>query len=103
MTPDYSRLLDAALGASICVEFDTDRRAVTNYAVVLMVEEGAGHQTVRVYDGTHGVNEMHRYTRASGKQPAEIFDAGTLGAGMRAPMRQIETSNQAMIASWRQS
>jgi hypothetical protein len=30
VTPDYSRLLDAALGASIRVEFGTDRRAVTN-------------------------------------------------------------------------
>jgi hypothetical protein len=70
MTPDYSRLLDAALGASIRVEFGTDRRAVTNYSVVLVVDEGAGPQTVRVYDGTHGVNEMHRYTPAGGKQPA---------------------------------
>ena len=57
MTPDYSRLLDAALGASIRVEFGTDRRAVTNYSVVLVVDEGTGPQTVRVYDGTHRVNE----------------------------------------------
>ncbi len=49
------------------------------------------------------MNEMHRYTRDGGKQPAEIFDAGTLGEGMRAAMRQIETSYEAMIASWRQS
>jgi hypothetical protein len=35
VTPDYSRLLDAALGASIRVEFGTERRAVTNYSVVL--------------------------------------------------------------------
>jgi hypothetical protein len=32
VTPDYSRLLDAALGASIRVEFGTERRAVTNYS-----------------------------------------------------------------------
>jgi hypothetical protein len=79
LTPDYSRLLDAALGASMRVEFGTDRRAVTNYSVVLVVDEGAGPQTVRVYDGAHRVNEMHRYTRGGGKQPAEVFDAGTLG------------------------
>ena len=66
MTPDYSRLLDASLGASIRVEFGTDRRAVTDYSVVLLVDEGSGLQTVRVYDGAHGVNEMHRYTRSSG-------------------------------------
>ncbi len=48
MTPDYSRLLDAALGASIRVEFNTDRRVVTNYSVVLVVDEGAGPQTLPV-------------------------------------------------------
>lgn len=79
MTPDYSRLLDAALGASIRVEFTTDRRTVTKYSVVLVLDEGAGPQTVRVFDGAHGVNEMHRYTASGGKQPDEIFDAGSLG------------------------
>ena len=71
--------------------------------MVLVVDEGAGPQTVRVYDGTHGVNEMQRYTRGGGKQPADGFDAGTLREGMRAAMRQIETSYEAMIASWRHS
>ncbi len=70
MTPDYSRLLEAPLGASIRVEFGTDRRAGTNYPVVLIVDEGAGPQTVRVCDGSRGINEMHRYTRGGGKQPA---------------------------------
>jgi hypothetical protein len=46
---------------------------------------------------------MHRYTRGGGKQPAEVFDAGTLGEGRRAAMRQIETSYEAMIASLRQT
>ena len=52
MTPDYSRLLDAALGASIRVEFGTDRPTVANYLAVLVVDE------------------MHRYTRGVGKEPA---------------------------------
>jgi hypothetical protein len=69
----------------------------------LVVDEGAGPQTVRVCDGTHGVNEMHRYTRAGGKQSAEIFDAGNVGEGLRGAMRQIETSYEAMITAWRQS
>ncbi len=68
-----------------------------------ILASGKFHIPFRGYDGTHGVNEMHRYTRAGGKQPAEVFDAGTLGEGMRAAMRQIETSYEAMIASWRQS
>ena len=103
MTPDYGRLLDPALGASIRVEFTTERRAVSNYAVVLLVTEGDVLHTVRVYDGAHGVNEMHRYTRSAGKQPGEVFDGGTLGDGMRAAIRQIETSYGAMVDAWRGS
>ena len=68
MTPDYGRLLDPALGASIRVEFRTERRTESNYSVVLLVTEADGLHTVRVYDGAHGVNEMHRYTRSAGKQ-----------------------------------
>jgi L-aminopeptidase/D-esterase-like protein len=65
MTPDYGRLLNAELGASIRVEFTTARRAVTNYSVVLVVGEAGLPQTGRVYDGAHGVNELHRYTPAA--------------------------------------
>jgi hypothetical protein len=101
LTPDYGRLLDAELGASIRVEFTTARRAVTNYSVVLVVGEAGLPQTVRVYDGAHGVNELHRCTRSGGKQAAEVFDAGTLGDGMRAAIRQIEDSYEAMIEAWR--
>jgi hypothetical protein len=103
MTPDYGRLLDPALGASIRVEFTTERRTVSNYSVVLLVTEADGLHTVRVYDGAHGVNEMHRYTRSAGKQAGEVFDDGTLGDGMRAAIRQIETSYTAMIDAWRRS
>jgi len=38
-------------------------------------------QTVRVYDGSHGVNELHRYNRRGQKQSAEVFHPGTLGGG----------------------
>ncbi|MFI4992450.1 MAG: hypothetical protein ACHQCH_02395 [Solirubrobacterales bacterium] len=70
------------------VEYKTERRGhnVVDYSVVLVVEVGGRMETVRVYDGAHGENELHRYTRDGGKQAAEVFYRGTLGAGMRAPV-----------------
>jgi hypothetical protein len=78
-----------------------------NYAVLLTVEqevltveqEGEIH-TVRLYNGAHGINEMHRYTRTAGKQPAEVFHGGTLGEGMRAATKQIKSTYQSMIEAW---
>lgn len=68
--------------------------------MLLTVElEGEMH-TVRLYDGAHGVNEMHRYTRTAGKQPAEPFHSGTLGEGMRAAREQIKSTYKAMIEAW---
>lgn len=37
------------------VEFDTDRHDVIDYAVLLLVGEEGEEQTVRLYDGSHGV------------------------------------------------
>jgi hypothetical protein len=62
------------------VEFALDRREVVDYAVVLTVDDEDGNAvTVRVYDGAHGVNEMHRHDRSGDKAPAVSFHAGTLG------------------------
>jgi hypothetical protein len=63
-------------------------------------QEGEIH-TVRLYDGANGVNEMHRYTRATGKQSAEIFHSGTLGEGMREARRHIRSTYESMIEAWR--
>lgn len=82
MGADYLRILDHALGALLAVEFRTDGREVTDYAVVLMLTAGTGTETIRVYDGAHGSNELHRYTRSEGKQPGSPFHSGTLGEGM---------------------
>lgn len=101
MTPDFGGVLDVALGAAYRVEFTTQRREVTNYSVVLIVEEDGEEHTVRIYDGAHGVNELHRYTRRGGKQPAARFDAGTLGEGMRAAIDQVRSTYAEMIDSWR--
>jgi hypothetical protein len=92
--------LDAALGAVLLVEFTTLRRAVTDYSVVLAVEHESERVTVRVYDGAHGRNEMHRYTRAGGKQAAETLHSGTLGEGMRAAMTAIREGYEQMIDAW---
>lgn len=79
-----------------------DRRAIVDYAVVLTVDDEAGEAvTVRVYDGAHGVNEMHRHDRSGAKAPAETFHAGTLGEGMRAAIAAVRSGYQEMIEAWR--
>jgi hypothetical protein len=52
--------------------------------VVLVAEVNGRKETVRVYDGAHGKNELHRYTRDGSKRAAEVFDRGTLGEGLEA-------------------
>jgi hypothetical protein len=53
----------------------TERGNVISYSVVLLALHGGAWRTVRVYDNAHGANEMHRYTLAGGKQPAELVHA----------------------------
>ena len=100
MSADFTRLLDAALRAFLHVSFRTSRREVRDYAVVLTVEVEGQMRTVRLYDGAHARNELHRYSRDGGKQPAEVFHHGTLAEGMRAAAQEIESGYQAMIESW---
>lgn len=82
------------------VTWTTVRREVTDYAVVLTLERGGTEQTVRVYDGAHGVNHMHRYTRTRGKRPAETFHDGDLGQGMRAAREDCQRRYPLMIEGW---
>jgi hypothetical protein len=82
------------------VRFTSRRRDITNYAVLLTIEQAGAIHTVRLYDGAHGINEMHRYTRIAGKQLAEVFHSGTLGEGMRAATEQIKSTHQSMIEAW---
>ena len=88
------------LGAVLRVEFITNGRKITDYAVVLLLAVDGSVETVRVYDGAHGHNEMHRYTRGGGKQPGEQFHAGTLGEGMRAAIAEVENGYREMIEGW---
>jgi hypothetical protein len=100
VSANYTRLLDR-LGAFLHVEFETIHRDILDYAVVLLVEVDGELESVRLYDGAHGENELHRYTRIGGKQAAETFHHGTLGQGMRAAIEEIEHGYPAMIESWR--
>ena len=101
MSATYVRELDGALGAWMSVDFTTDRRDVTDYSIVLLLEEGEQIKTVRLYDGAHGENEMHRYSQQGGKQAAEVFHRGTLGEGMRTAIDAIKRSYQPIIEAWR--
>ncbi|MFZ1927360.1 MAG: hypothetical protein WAU42_14625 [Solirubrobacteraceae bacterium] len=102
MSQRYRDVLDYEVGARIVVEFTTRGREVTDFAVVLTVDDEDGEATtVRVYDGAHGVNDMHRHTRHGEKAPAETFHAGTLGEGMRAAITAVRTGHKEMIDAWR--
>ncbi|HEU5254247.1 MAG TPA: hypothetical protein VFU16_13080 [Solirubrobacterales bacterium] len=101
MSAYYQRVLDHALGTLLRVEFTTDGREIIDYAVVLLLALDGSTETIRVYDGAHGHNEMHRYTRRDGKRPGEQFHAGTLGEGMRAAIAEIERGYGEMIDGWK--
>jgi hypothetical protein len=97
----YRDVLDYEVGARIVVEFSTRGREIIDYAVVLTVDEDGEAVTVRVYDGAHGVNDMHRHDRAGEKAPAVSFHAGTLGEGMRAAIIAVRVGYKEMIDAWR--
>lgn len=100
MSGAYERVLDDAV--LMYVEFKTEQRGrnVVDYSVVLVVEVDGRMETVRLYDGAHGENELHRYTRGGGKQTAEVADRGTLGEGMRAAIHAIKRGYHEMIEGW---
>jgi len=100
MSAVYQRFLDRILGAILRVDFTTKGKDVVDYAAVLLLEIDGKTETVRVYDGAHGHNEMHRYTRSKGKQPGTPFHGATLGDGMRAAIADIESGYREMIEGW---
>lgn len=101
MSQRHRDVLDYETGARIVVEFTTDRRMVTDYAVILTVDDEEGKATVRVYDGAHGVNDLHRHNLRGEKAPAAAFHPGTLGEGMRAAITAVRADYKEMIAAWR--
>jgi hypothetical protein len=102
MSGAYKRLLDSVARVFMSVDYKIEQRGrdVIDYSVVLVIEVDGRMETVRVYDGAHGENELHRYTREGGKQAAEAFDRGTLGEGMRAAIDEIKGGYEEMIDGW---
>ena len=100
MSARYEEFLDFAQEAMLFVGFTTRRGRVVDYAVVLLRVTADGVETIRVYDGVHGYNEMHRYTSADGKQDGREFHSGTLAEGMRTAINAIKRGHREMIEGW---
>jgi hypothetical protein len=75
---------ELAPGIDIAVRFTTDQGRLVSYTVLLLAREAREWRTIRVYDNSHGANEMHRYTREAGKQRATSFHQGTAAEAMNA-------------------
>lgn len=103
MSGRYEKVLDWALGAVLSVDYTTVKGEVVDYSLVLQLKEGDGVKTIRVYDGAHGFNEMHRYGQEIGKGQGILVHRGTLGEGMNAAIETIEASYVAMIEGWRRA
>lgn len=101
MGAEYEQPLDVLETVRLFVEFATRRDEVLQYALILVAELDGCTETIRVYDAAHGCNEMHRYTKQLGKQPATVFHRGTLGEGMRTAIGEIQRGYEEMIDGWR--
>jgi hypothetical protein len=88
-------------GVDIDVQFLRQGRAIIDYAIVLLAYERGEWRTVRVYDNTHGDNDMHRYNRDGVKQPAVSFHRGSAGEAMRNAIGAVQSGYMEMIESWR--
>jgi hypothetical protein len=96
----YEKILDYLLGVSLWVDFRTERGVVVGYTVILLLSTSEGSRTIRVYDSTHGYNEMHRHTRTGGKQTGRLFHSGSLGEGLRVAIEDAEDRYVEMIEGW---
>ena len=67
---EYVVALDRPRAIWMHVRFESSRRGITDYAVVLTMPHGRGRRAVRVYDAAHGFNEMHRYRQTAARSPA---------------------------------
>jgi len=105
MSGAYERVLDETVRVLMYVAYKIGQHGpgVMDYSVVLAIEVDGRKETVRVYDGAHGENELHRHTREGGKQAAEVFNFATLGEGMRAAIEEIVEGYEEMIDGWRRA
>ena len=100
MSARYEVFLDSWPDARLLVDFATSRGEVIDYVVILLLVTPDGRKTVRVYDGRHGFNEMHRYTRGRGKRDGTLFHSGTLAEGKNAAIDAIKRGYVEMIEGW---
>jgi hypothetical protein len=96
----YDDVLDYLSGATLWVDFKTVRGTVVEYTVLLL-STSDGIRAVRLYDATHGYNEMHRYSRRRGKLTGTRFHSASLGEGMRIAIAEIKEGHIEMIEGWR--
>jgi len=87
--------------AIVYARLDTERGEAVGYAVTLVAEEGGELRTVRVYDNAHGEAEMHRYSHAGEKRPAEKAPGATASEGFNMALDLISSGFQEMIDGWR--
>ena len=100
----YDEVLDELSGGKVVLSVYLKSRGpeVVDYALVLLLDSGGGRETIRVYDSSHGFNEMHRHTRDGGKQKGVVFSDATLGEGVRAAKENIKERYLAMIDGWKE-
>jgi hypothetical protein len=100
MSGSYRKRLDEAPGVLMIVDYTTERGVMVDYSVVLVLESDSGPDTIRLYDGAHGFNEMHRYSSGGGKRSGEVFHRGTLSEGMQIAIEAIKTGYARMVEGW---
>jgi hypothetical protein len=100
VSASYYEDLDQLGRVKLRVGFTTARGEVVDYVVVLLFAGLGGMETIRVFDSSHGFNEMHRYTRTGGKQTGTRFHSGSLGEGLRAAIEDVKRNHLQMIEGW---
>jgi hypothetical protein len=92
--------LEQARGAVMIVDHTTEQGVMVDYSVVLVLNSDVGPKTIRLYDGAHGRNEMHRYSSGGEKRSGEVFHRGTLSEGMQVAINEIKRGYARMIEGW---
>jgi len=89
--------------AILYARLDTERGEAISYAVALVVHGRDGLRTVRIYDNAHGQPEMHQYSPAGEKQPAEKAPGATASEGFTMALSLISSGFRGMFEGWRRS
>ena len=88
--------------AAAVVWFGIERGRVSATRSCCLSSTRGRWQTVRVYDNTHGQDEMHRHTLSGGKQAAEVLSPESdFGVAMRAAREDVIAGYEKMIQGWR--